>query len=104
MVFDELNHSKNTIASLKNKFKDTKLKEKTWQDDKHQLDEVVMITWNNFTDERITLEMFSKAKIFELREVDDNLWKWVADMEIKMNLSTPPKVLEAQRNVVREDA
>ena len=61
-VFNQLENSKNTIAPLKNKVKETKKKTKTLQDDMKQLDEVVTLTYDNFSNELITPEMFSEDK------------------------------------------
>ena len=47
-------------------------------------------------------EMFIKAKVFRLGEVDANLRKQVTELESKMMPSTPLEVLEKRKKATTE--
>ena len=45
------------------------------------MDAAVTLACSSFVDEEIIEEIFSKAKVFQLGEVAENLRKWVVEME-----------------------
>ena len=55
--------SKKSVLLLKKIVKETDNKIKSSQDEKKRLEAVVTLTYRNFMDEGITIEMFSKENI-----------------------------------------
>ena len=88
-IFGQLKTSKKTISSLKHTVKETKNKEKKWQDDRQCLDIAVTLTCCSFDEEGITPKMFFEAKFFILGEIDDNFYNRVMELESKMIPITP---------------
>ena len=91
-----------TINKLNKMFQDTEKKVKTLKEDRHRLDADVMFSYSSFIDEGIIVKKNSEAKVFRLSEIEDSLRKWAVDMELQINPSTPPKVLEEWRKVATE--
>ena len=55
--------SNKVVSKMKKTIKEAKQKAKTWEEDRHKLDNVVALACINFADEGITKEMFAEAKV-----------------------------------------
>ena len=68
----------------------------------HRLENVVALACTKFADEGIMEEKFPEAKVIRIGEIVDELRKKVANLEVQLKPSTPPKVLEERRKAAIE--
>ena len=59
------------------------------------MDQVFTLACHEFFKEAITYKMLPQGQVIRIGEVDAKLHQWVTYLETKLDLSKPPRVLEA---------
>ena len=66
---------------MKKTIKEVEQKAKTWENNRHILDNVVALACTKFVDAGIIGEIFTEAKVIQLGEIIEDLYKKVAELE-----------------------
>ena len=90
------------VSKMKKIVQETKQKSKNWEENKNRCDNVVSLSCSQFSDEGITQEMFSEAKVIRIGDIMEDLRKRVAELEAQVKPSTPLEVLEESRKVATQ--